>query len=163
MHVQTLSPWENFFQFNGTTVKDFPLPKDVPLDRARLIDHLSQQLAAQDPAAAVNANGASIAAINAARTEYARLRSLMFAEQDELDWEVYRNYGLIDEELFLPAGQALGIALGERAFEIALAARSLRVKPRHPGSNGTGPPRSPRFPRTGRPSTGNWSRSGYKS
>ncbi len=159
----TLSPWENFFQFNGTTVKDFPLPKDVPLDRARLIDHLSQQLAAQDPAAAVNANGASIAAINAARTEYARLRSLMFAEQDELDWEVYRNYASSMRNCSCPQVRLSASLWVSAPSRSRWPARSLRVKPRHPGSNGTGPPRSPRFPRTGRPSTGNWSRSGYKS
>ena len=57
-------------------------------------------------------------------------RSLMIAEQEELDWEVYRLYGLIDEDLTYPtlliqtapSGPSLpGIALGERAFEIALA------------------------------------------
>jgi hypothetical protein len=47
----------------------------------------------------------------------------MVAEQEELDWEVYRDYGLIEGELFLPVGVAPGIALGERAFEIALARR----------------------------------------
>ncbi|WP_138997410.1 BREX-2 system adenine-specific DNA-methyltransferase PglX [Rhodococcus zopfii] len=113
--------WERFYEFTGTTMKDFPLPKAAPLDRSRLIDDLSQQLTAQEPAAAIELNGAGGIAIEAARTEHARIRALMIAEQDELDWEVYRNYGLIDDELFLPVGQAPGIALGERAFEIALA------------------------------------------
>ncbi|MBM4509489.1 hypothetical protein GS421_09240 [Rhodococcus hoagii] len=55
VHVQHCLRGRTSFNSTATTVKDFPLPKDVPLDRARLIDHLSQQLAAQDPAAAVNA------------------------------------------------------------------------------------------------------------
>ncbi|NKR55761.1 BREX-2 system adenine-specific DNA-methyltransferase PglX [Rhodococcus hoagii] len=113
--------WERFFEFTGTTLKDFPLPKGAPLDRASLIDQLSQQLATQEPAAAIESGGASTSTIDAAHAEHSRIRALMIAEQDELDWEVYRNYGLIDEELFLPAGQAPGISLGERAFEIALA------------------------------------------
>ncbi|MDG3017208.1 BREX-2 system adenine-specific DNA-methyltransferase PglX [Speluncibacter jeojiensis] len=120
----TLSEWENFFEFTGTTLKDFPLPNTAPVDRARLIDELSQQLAAQEPAAAIEVNSASASAIEAARAEHARIRTLMIAEQDELDWEVYRNYGLVEEELFLPAGEAPGIALGERAFEIALARKA---------------------------------------
>ena len=44
----------------------------------------------------------------------------MIAAQEELDWECYRLYGLIDDDLTHP-GETPGIALGERAFEIALA------------------------------------------
>ncbi|MFD4368676.1 BREX-2 system adenine-specific DNA-methyltransferase PglX [Rhodococcus sp. NPDC058521] len=115
--------WDEFFEFTGTTLKDFPLAKTAPLDRTRLVDELSQQLAAQEPAAAIEANGASVSDLDSARAEHARLRRLMIAEQDELDWEVYRNYGLVEEELVLPVGTAPEIALGERAFEIALARR----------------------------------------
>ncbi|WP_455901544.1 BREX-2 system adenine-specific DNA-methyltransferase PglX [Rhodococcus gordoniae] len=114
-------PWSHTYEFTGTTLQDFPLTKEAPLERARLIDALSRQLAAQEPAAAIEDTGPTRAAIEAARTEHSRLRALMIAEQDELDWEVYRHYGLIDEDLILAPGQAPGIALGERAFEIALA------------------------------------------
>ena len=44
----------------------------------------------------------------------------MIAHQEELDWEYYRIYGLIEDDLTY-AGDLPGIALGERAFEIALA------------------------------------------
>ncbi|MDV3136843.1 BREX-2 system adenine-specific DNA-methyltransferase PglX, partial [Mycobacterium sp. 29Ha] len=47
----------------------------------------------------------------------------MASEQEELDWEVYYNYGLIGDQLFLPVGEAPGIAPAERAFAIALARR----------------------------------------
>lgn len=113
--------WSDRYEFTGTTLQDFPLPKLDALARGRHLDDLAQQLAAQESAATIESSGATAAAVNSARTEHSRLRALMIAEQDELDWEVYRNYGLIDEELFLPAGQAPGLALGERAFEIALA------------------------------------------
>jgi hypothetical protein len=49
----------------------------------------------------------------------------MVAEQEELDWEVYRLYGLIDEDL-THDGDLPGVPLGERAFEIALA-RAVQV------------------------------------
>ena len=39
------------------------------------------------------------AALESARTESGRLRSLMIALQEELDWQYYRIYGLIDEDL----------------------------------------------------------------
>lgn len=115
--------WEKFIQINGTTVKDFPFPALAPLGRSRYLDDLSQELAPQEPAAAIAQNGPTQSTIDAARAEFYRIRALMVAEQDELDWEVYRYYGLIDDEHFLPAGVAPGIELGERAFEIALARR----------------------------------------
>lgn len=113
--------WEPRYEFTGTTLQDFPLTQEAPLERARLIDGLARQIAAQEPTAAIEDTGPTRAAIDAASTEYSRLRALMIAEQDELDWEVYRHYGLIDEDLTLAPGHAPGIALGERAFEIALA------------------------------------------
>lgn len=50
------------------------------------------------------------------------MRNLMIANQEELDWDYYRIYGLIDDDLTYP-GDLPGIALGERTFEIALARR----------------------------------------
>ncbi|NKR97086.1 BREX-2 system adenine-specific DNA-methyltransferase PglX [Rhodococcus hoagii] len=113
--------WSDRYEFTGTTLQDFPLPKRDALTRVRHLDDLAQQLAAKEPAAVIESRGATASDIDAARTEHARFRAAMIAEQDELDWEVYSNYGLIDEELFMPVGQASGIVLGERAFEIALA------------------------------------------
>ncbi|MFN8074143.1 MAG: BREX-2 system adenine-specific DNA-methyltransferase PglX [Kineosporiaceae bacterium] len=53
--------------------------------------------------------------------ELQRTRGLMIAEQEELDWEVYRLYGLLDEDVTYSGGELPGVRLGERAFEIALA------------------------------------------
>ncbi|WP_030521126.1 BREX-2 system adenine-specific DNA-methyltransferase PglX [Nocardia rhamnosiphila] len=117
----TLSEWENFYEFTGTTLKDFPLTKEAPLLRARRIDTLASQLAGHEPNSAITASGAPHATTESARNEHADVRSKLVAEQEELDWEVYRHYGLIDEDLTFPVGHAPGIALGERAFEIALA------------------------------------------
>ena len=49
------------------------------------------------------------------------MRAQMIAVQEELDWEVYRLYGLVDEDLTYPGDDLPELALGERAFEIALA------------------------------------------
>nr|MBM4732586.1 BREX-2 system adenine-specific DNA-methyltransferase PglX [Prescottella equi] len=117
-------PWERRFEFTGTTLQDFPLPKSDALARARHLDELAQQLSAVEPAAAIESAGATAAAIESAQIEYARIRALMVAEQDELDWEVYRNYGLIDDELYLPVGEVPGIAPSERAFAITLARKA---------------------------------------
>jgi len=59
-----------------------------------------------------------------ARAEWVRLRAWMISEQEELDWDVYRRYGLLSdaeaaEVLSDPSAELLN--LGERAFEIVLA------------------------------------------
>ncbi len=54
-----------------------------------------------------------------ARAEYDSVRARMIGLQEELDWEVYRLYGLCDEDLTAP--EAPELRLGERAFEIELA------------------------------------------
>ena len=115
--------WERFFEFTGTTLKDFPLTSASPLSRARRVDKLSTQLIKHEPSEAISTTGPSIASIDAARAEHARIRSEMMAEQEDLDWEAYTHYGLIDDDLTLPVGRAPAIKLGERAFEIALARR----------------------------------------
>src|SRR5690606_21023287 len=45
----------------------------------------------------------------------------MVALQEELDWECYYHYGLIDQNLALPTDSLPELQLGERTFEIALA------------------------------------------
>ena len=45
----------------------------------------------------------------------------MISVQEELDWECYRLYGLVEEDLTYGGGDLPGLALGERAFEIVLA------------------------------------------
>ena len=113
--------WKNTYQFNGTTLKDFPLPSTAPLTRGRRLDSLSQLLTSEEPATAIHAYGATQKTIDVARLDHGRIRAQMIAEQEELDWEVYRNYGLIDDDLAVPVGEAPGIILGERTFEIVLA------------------------------------------
>src|SRR5262249_2699122 len=51
----------------------------------------------------------------------------MIAVQEELDWEVYRLYGLIDEDMTVPDPPEL--KLGERAFEIAMARSRAEDEP----------------------------------
>lgn len=112
--------WSDRFQFNGTTLKDFPLPALYPLERARTLDALAQELAAHTPSSVAGTGVPTAEALEHARGEWERIRALMIAHQEELDWECYRLYGLIDEDLIY-AGGLPGIALGERTFEIALA------------------------------------------
>jgi Predicted N6-adenine-specific DNA methylase len=114
--------WEPRYEFTGTKLQEFPLPAGRPLTRARALDHLAQRLAAVRPA--VCADGVpSRKALDEARAEYERTRREMIAVQEELDWEVYRLYGLLDDDLTAPTDCVPELKLGERAFEIVLARR----------------------------------------
>ena len=114
--------WEPRYQYNGTTVKDFPVPATTPAERPALLDSLARELQHQTPAELATRETPTTEAIGLSKAESDRLRRLMIANQEELDWEYYRIYGLIDEDLTYD-GDLPGIALGERTFEIALARR----------------------------------------
>ena len=45
----------------------------------------------------------------------------MIALQEELDWQCYRLYGLLDEDLCYHGDDLPELALGQRAFEIVMA------------------------------------------
>lgn len=112
--------WEPRYEFTGTTLQDFPLPADLPLPRAEALDAIAQELEQQKPGAIADRETPTKAVLEAAHSEYHRLRALMIVQQEELDWDYYRIYGLIEDDLTY-SGDLPGIALGERAFEIALA------------------------------------------
>src|SRR5450756_1305412 len=113
--------WERFYEFTGTTMQDYPLPRELPLGRAKALDSLAQELEAREPST-VCANGVPYrdGLVNA-RKESVDIRARMIAVQEELDWDVYRLYGLLDEDLTYSRDDLPGLTLGERAFEIALA------------------------------------------
>ena len=125
--------WEEFYEFTGTKLREFPLPESLPVAYGAILDSLAQQAAAQLPAAILTADTTpSRAALNAARAEWQRLRALMVAWQEELDWHTYRAYGLIEEALTAvevsgeppyPEDALPAVQLGQRAFEIVLARR----------------------------------------
>ena len=117
--------WERFYEFTGTNLQDFPLSSGLPLALARLLDGLAKDLTGREPSAICVARTPSHEAIAAARKISEEIRARMVSVQEELDWEVYRLYGLIDENLDYSGDDLPGLALGERAFEIALA-RAVR-------------------------------------
>jgi hypothetical protein len=118
----TPTDWERFYQFNGTQVRDFPLPRSLPLERATTLDYLAQGLSAERVDVLIVSALPSAEMLANARNRQASLRGQMIAHQEELDWEVYASYGLLDETL-VHDGEPPEIALGERAFEIVLARR----------------------------------------
>lgn len=115
--------WERFYEHDGTKIKQFPLPAERPSDLARQLDALAQQLAEQQPTR-VLARITDVPPVTLFATgETPVLRNRMIALQEDLDWQCYRLYGLLDEDLSGPSTGEL--ALGQRAFEIVLA-RKMR-------------------------------------
>ncbi|GIJ25146.1 DNA methylase [Micromonospora qiuiae] len=117
--------WEKFYEFTGTKLQEFPLPSAYPLGLSREIDGLAQRLAAVSPAAVAGSGVPTRERLYAAEREWHSVRARMIALQEELDWQVYSLYGLLDEELTASAGSVPELKLGERAFEIVLA-RKMR-------------------------------------
>ncbi|MDG6109622.1 BREX-2 system adenine-specific DNA-methyltransferase PglX [Dactylosporangium aurantiacum] len=111
--------WERFYEFTGTKLLEFPLPVAYPLTLSRKLDGLAQRLMAASPAAIAAAGAPTRQRLDVARTDWSSLRAQMIALQEELDWQVYNLYGVIDEDLSMI--DAPPLALGERAFEIVLA------------------------------------------
>lgn len=119
--------WSDRYEFTGTKLQEFPLPSQLPGARGRQLDGLAMALAAASPTrvlTAHDADGTPAGRLGDARTEWTQIRARMVFEQEEMDWEVYRLYGLIEEDLTYDGAatdQERRLEFGQRAFEIALA------------------------------------------
>ncbi|MFF7456801.1 BREX-2 system adenine-specific DNA-methyltransferase PglX [Kitasatospora sp. NPDC008115] len=122
---QTTTPFEDFYQFNGTNVAEFSIPANLPTAISSALESLAQQLTAASPfaIASPDAPAPSAARLLAARERWTHIRAQMISLQEELDWQVYSLYGLNDQDLRAPDADVPELSLGERAFEIALARR----------------------------------------
>lgn len=123
----TSAGWERFHEFTGTKLEQFPLPAQLPLKFGRKLDELARRLSAVEPSAVCADSVPTRERLNAARAEHEHVRGRMIAVQEELDWDVYRRYGLLDDAqvagLIADPESVPELRLGERAFEIVLARR----------------------------------------
>lgn len=128
--------WDERFAFNVTQIATLPIPAHQPVQLPTALVETSTALQAQSPAAMLaNSSGAERGelrtGLSTGRSEAARLRRQMIAWQEELDWQIYEAFGLVEpaDRVSLPEGEArervaeFGLELGERAFEIVLARR----------------------------------------
>ncbi|WP_295584573.1 BREX-2 system adenine-specific DNA-methyltransferase PglX [uncultured Lamprocystis sp.] len=117
---QRTAAFEDFYAHNSTKVGQFPVVTERPVDIAKRIDNLASLRAARLPAAVLAATVPTRAGLDAARNEAESIRCQMIAWQEELDWQVYRIYGVLADALNCE-GEPPGLQFGERAFEISLA------------------------------------------
>lgn len=122
---QRTSPFEDFYQFNGTKVGAFPVTVERPFDLATELDALARQRQSQLPATVVARTTPTRTALDAARAHAEGYLARMIALQEELDWRCYQLYSLTIDELTHENASGVveppPLALGERAFEIVLA------------------------------------------
>ncbi|GAA3991941.1 BREX-2 system adenine-specific DNA-methyltransferase PglX [Streptomyces plumbiresistens] len=124
----TSVPWEDFYEFTGIKIQEFPLPRRVQITIGSALNSLAQELAETEPSSVCRAGTLTQAALVEARAEYTSLRHQMIALQEELDWQVYGLYGLLTDAdvtrttVAATEQEAIPeVRLGERAFEIVLA------------------------------------------
>ncbi|MBB02271.1 MAG: SAM-dependent methyltransferase [Planctomyces sp.] len=130
--------WERFFEWTGTHLQAFPTVDDQPIRRASELDQLIAAQTDMLPYAVLKAWAEEIRQsdvqalpsvsprLSEAGTQYEGLRSRLIFEQEELDWECYRLYGLLKEDLTYSG--SMSIQLGERAFEIVMARKMAAGK-----------------------------------
>lgn len=125
---QTQAAWEDFYEFTGTTLKEFPLPAGpVPAYGTR-IDQTVSLGNAYSPEAFSSELVPGRRGLDGRRVLASRHRSEAIGIQEELDWAMYRAYGLIEEVLTLPLDEQVSLELGQRAFEIVLARQIANSK-----------------------------------
>ena len=128
--------WEHFYAFDGAKLKEFPIPAHRPTQLPAALVQTSTTLQSHSPAATLSAwtdpeGEPLVTRLASARDQAKVLRQKLIAWQEELDWQIYEAYGLVEAENEVSVAEGLamdvippeGIALGERAFEIVLARR----------------------------------------
>ena len=127
---QTTVAFENFREFTGTGLQRFPVPQGRPTELARKLDDLAKRLQDLAPGASLHRwqsrsimPGCTLKdSFNVCERKWNVIREQMIALQEELDWECYRLYGLIDEDLTCGT-EPPPLRFGWRAFEIAMRAK----------------------------------------
>jgi hypothetical protein len=130
------SLWDERFAFNATQIANLPIPSRLPWQLPTALVKYSSAMQANSPSAVLARWCGSDAeelrkCQESARDLCAVHWRKLIAWQEELDWQVYEAFGLVEsaDGLSLPEGKGMdmvhdfGLELGERAFEIVLARR----------------------------------------
>jgi len=113
--------WEKFYEFTGTGLQQYPITERRPILLARMLDELGREYSANLPDVVVAIGTPSLSTISEAKLQSTAARGRMIALQEELDWQCYRLYGLLGEDLNYGGQDLPEIELGQRAFEIFMA------------------------------------------
>jgi hypothetical protein len=123
------SLWDERYAFSATPVGNLPIPEAKPLSLSRRLDEIARQIGDLAASRILErwAKGQDLKKlIEEAEAKAGRFRGLMISLQEELDWECYRHYGLLADDLRYPGDDLPDLKLGERAFEIVMARQMKR-------------------------------------
>jgi hypothetical protein len=112
--------WDERYALDGTKVGKFPLVEQRPTVKAIKLYQLSCSYANSLPDQCISSRIPTQVDLNNFRARALNIRCQMISWQEELDWEVYQYYGVLDEDLTY-SGNPPEVKFGERAFEIVLA------------------------------------------
>jgi hypothetical protein len=119
---QRTMPFEDFWEFDPAKLGKFPIPDYCPTELAARITSLAEVLHASEPRALPAGRQYTGDTGNSPKQTWQETLNRLVSLQEELDWECYRLYGLLEDSPCCP--EAPPIKLGERAFEIALARKA---------------------------------------
>lgn len=117
----SVNPWEERYEFGSTKLKQFPIPEEKPLELPTLIQVEAEARSAILPERLCMGAVPTRAALDEAQDHAAGHLARMVSLQEEMDWQCYRLYGIIDEDLTAPLDQVPPMELGQRSFEIRMA------------------------------------------
>jgi hypothetical protein len=126
------------FEFDGAKIKKFPLPTRTPIQLPTALVKYSSAMQGHSPSAMLEHwdgpyEGTLREQLSSTRECYLDQRRKLIGWQEELDWQIYESFGLVetDDGVSVPEGEGmdlvygLGIELGQRAFEIVLARKMV--------------------------------------
>jgi hypothetical protein len=93
--------WERFYQINATKIAAFPIPAHQPTQLPTALVQTSTALQAQSPAATLASwsgpeSGELRTRLATARDQATCMRRQLIAWQEELDWQIYEAFGLVE-------------------------------------------------------------------
>jgi uncharacterized protein DUF7008 len=120
--------WEQFYEFDATKLKQFPVPEELPETISQGIYSIGREEDCPTSSYEQHPEKGSRAdsIVEFAACEDSQLSELI-SRQEEIDWQCYRLYGLTSGgHLEWPVGRLEDlppVKLGERTFEIVMARR----------------------------------------
>jgi hypothetical protein len=119
---QRTAPFEDFYQYNATKVESLPIPTYRSPRLPRALDRLAVDRASLLGALRETPQDTSLrASLEKLWDREVELLGDMVSLQEELDWEVLSEYGVVSGDPVVSGESAPPLAPGQRAFEIVLA------------------------------------------
>ena len=115
--------WEQRFEFDNTKVGKIPLPDNMSynMNLSITLNELSQKITPEKLNIGVFEENEKLDVLLSRSIKHkSKLIKLMVHLQEEIDWQSYKLYDLIDERLTYD-GKSVELELGQRAFEIVMA------------------------------------------